>query len=135
MKSYRSAYWQVDLPDDWVSEQEDDSVVLYQPDHGGSIVLSAVREEQEISDEYLEDLVEEHIEAGAELEEVELGNFAGLSCCYEGEGEYWCEWYLRSDQLLLFVTYNCSLEEEGTQDDVVESILESLQVISEANLH
>jgi len=135
MKSYRSTYWQVDLPDDWVSEQEDDSVVLYQPDHGGSVVLSAVREEQEISDEYLADLVEDHIEAGAELEEVELGNFSGLSCCYEGEGEYWCEWYLRSDQTLLFVTYNCSLEEEGTQDDVVESILESLQVICEANLH
>ena len=135
MKNYRSAYWQVDLPDDWVSEQQEDSVVLYHPDHGGSILLSAVREEEEITDEYLAELVDEHIEAGAELEDVELGSFAGLSCCYEGEGEYWCEWYLRSDHILLFVTYNCPLEEEGSQDDVVETILESLQAIHDTHLH
>lgn len=135
MKTYTSKLWQVYLPAEWQAEQEDDTVVLYHPEHEGSILISAIREDEAISDEYLADLIDEHIDAEAEMEQVEFGPFDGLSICYETEGDYWCEWYLRADRILLFITYNCPLDLEDAQDDVVESILESLQVGTVNGLH
>jgi hypothetical protein len=135
MNTYQSKYWQVDLPAEWQAEQEDDAVILYHSKHDGSLLISALQEDDTISDEYLADLVDEHIAADAELEQVEFGPFDGLSVCYESEGEYWCEWYLRARHVLLFITYNCPLAQEGSEDDVVESILESLQLRSDSQLH
>ncbi len=135
MNCYQSKYWQVDLPAEWQAEQEDDAVVLYHPDNDGALLISTMQEDEDITDEYLAELVDEHVAADAELEQVEFGPFDGLSVCYESEGEYWCEWYLRARQMLLFITYNCPLDQEAMQDDVVESILESLQLPSENQLH
>jgi len=135
VKKYTSTYWQADLPDDWFGETDQDSDVLYQSEHDGTLVITALEESQAIDDEYLSDLVEEHIEAGAELYDIELGDFSGVTCCYGDDNAYWCEWYLYADRILLFVTYNCDLQQEGSQDDVVETILESLRLTAALHVH
>ena len=135
MKQFRSQHWQLDLPIGWQTEEEEEAVCLYNPDSNGTLTISATREDQNISDEYIEELLADHLDAGAELIEVELGAFSGVSFCYDDNDEYWCEWYLRNGPVLLFITYNCPLDEEGSEDDVIESILESLKLISKPNLH
>lgn len=127
MKKYTSGHWQLDLPDNWESEAVDDAVSFYDPESNGTLLFSTVEEEETITDEYLAEMIEEHIEAGADFYEVEFGPFSGVTCCYVDEQEYWCEWYLTSGSILLLVTYNCPLAEEGAEDDVIEIILESLQ--------
>lgn len=126
LEKYRSQNWQIDLPLGWVAEQEDEVVILYHPDQAGTLSISSTLEEAEISDEYVEGLLAEHIDAGAELIDVEYNIFSGVSCCYDDEEEFWCEWYLWNERLLIFITYNCPLDEEGKQEDVVESMLETL---------
>lgn len=135
MEKYISGCWSVDLPADWEADEEEESVSLYHPDSPGVLTLSATREEQDISDEYLEELLDEHLEAGADLMDAEYGSFTGVTFCYDDDEEYWCEWYLRAGPIMLFVTYNCPLDKEGEEEDVIESILESLAVDSNTSLH
>lgn len=135
MNHYQSDYWQMELPAGWVSEPVDESVSFYNPNGTGTLLVTTIREEAQIDDDYLASLAQEHINAGAELYEVEYGSFAGVTCCYDADGEYWCEWYLSSDNILLFVTYNCDKELEGEEDDVVEGMLESLSQRQLVDLH
>ena len=72
MKKYSSKLWQVDLPIGWQAEEEQDAVCLFHPDSGGTLTFSATKEQQNISDEHMEDLLSDHLDAGAELFDVEF---------------------------------------------------------------
>jgi len=135
LQNYITEFWQLDLPVGWETEEEEGVVSLYDPDSSGTLVLSASNEEEDISDDYLEELLSEHIDAGADIEDVEYNDFSGVSCCYDDAEEYWCEWYLRAGPILLFITYNCPIEDEGNEEDVIESILESLALPNDKKLH
>jgi hypothetical protein len=135
MQNYKSEQWQLDLPDHWQIEQIDDAVSFYDPDSSGTLLVSTIVEEEPISDDYLEEMVAEHLENGADLHEIEFGQFDGVTCCYEADEGYWCEWYLRRGRIMLFITYDCALEDEGKEDDLIDSILETLSVIQRVNFH
>ena len=135
LQTVKTSDWQLNLPDHWQTETVDDSLSLFDPASNGTLMVSSTRETYDISDEYLEDLLDQHLDPDAELYELELGNFDGVMCCYESEGEYWCEWFLRCNDVMLYVTYNCPLDDEGSEDDVVESILESIQYVESKQIH
>ena len=135
MKTYVTDHWQINVPDEWVYELEEDAVLFYHPDSNGTLVISSVLEDEPITDDYLEDMVAEHLAAGADLYEETCGDFSGVSCCYDTEDEYWCEWFLYCDSIMMFVTYNCELPEAGNEDDVIDSMLESLSLSHAGILH
>lgn len=108
---------------------------LFHPGGRGTLTLSATCEQEDISDDYIEALLDEYLDAGADLYDAEYASFSGVTFCYDDSEEYWCEWYLRSGPVLLYVTYNCPLANEGEEDDVIESILESLSVSKQHSLH
>jgi hypothetical protein len=128
VKKIIANHWAVSIPDNWEHEDEADMLTFYNPDSSGTMVISTVIEDEPISDDYMEELLEEHLEAGAELQQEQFGPFMGVSCCFSDDEHYWCEWYLFNDNILLFVTYDCELDQEGEEDDVIESILESLSL-------
>lgn len=135
MQKYQSDNWQIELPDHWQIEEVEEAVSFFDPNSSGTLLISTIVEDEPISDDYLEEMLAEHLDAGAELHEIELGPFEGVTCCYEADEGYWCEWYLRHGNMLLFVTYDCALEDEGKEDDVIDSILETLSVLQRVNLH
>jgi hypothetical protein len=126
MKKHHDQLWEITLPDDWEVESDEDSVSLYHPEGPGTLQISATRQEDMITEDDLREMAADHLEAGAEPEEVELGDFDGFVLRYDTEGEYWCEWYLKAEHRLLFVTYACALEDEGEEEDVVEAVLDTL---------
>jgi len=131
MKKYQSQNWQITLPDEWRVEEdddEDDVLTLFHPDGVGELQISAVKYDAPPEAEILLELAAEHIEAGAQPEEVTLGEFDGIMLDYKLDGEYGCEWYLLSGSLLLFVTYVCDSADDEQEYDVVELILESLTI-------
>lgn len=127
MKTHTTKYWQIKLPDDWLVESDPDCEILYQKEGVGELHISANLFDTAVPDSTLLAMVEEHTDAGADAEEVDLGEFDGVFLDYESKGEFWREWYLRSGSLLLFVSYVCALQHEGEEDDVVEMMLESLR--------
>ena len=127
MKNYSTELWSISLPDDWMGEQDQDCEVLYHPEGPGTLQISLVQHTEPVTDDDLEAMAAEHIEAGAETEDVVFGPFVGFGFSYAVEDEYLCEWYLRSDFLMLFVTYSCPLEQEGEEDDIIDFMLETLR--------
>ena len=134
MKQLKSSYWQVNIPEGWSVEHDPECETLLDPDGIGEVQISATMLDEQVSNDVLMGLASEHIDAGADFEEVELGDFSGITLDYEDEEGYWQEWYLMSDSLILFVTYACDPEHEGKIEDVVEMILESLKINREQAL-
>ena len=130
MKKFSGEYWIVNLPDAWLGESEAGFDVIYDPEGVGELQISGSCHDQLIEYDDLYELAAEHIEAGAEEEQVEFGEFSGITLEYEVDDELIREWYLKSGSIMLFITYSCLLEDEGKEDDVVESVLESLRLLS-----
>ena len=129
MKTFQTNTWSVSLPDNWEEEHDAEGVTLFNPDGLGALEISAVERDEPVDDGFLEYMAAEHLEAGAEPDEVEYGDFEGLEFSYDDDGNYWREWYLRADNLMLYVTYHCPLADEGREDDEVDAILETLQLL------
>lgn len=130
MTNYKTQYWSVNIPALWDAEFSDDADVIYDNKGVGELVISTLYDEDGISDEQIEAMAEEHADSDAIIEDVELGDFDGIMVSYAKEGEFWCEWYLRGENVLLFASYNCDEANAEEDEDVVESILESLEEIS-----
>ena len=128
MAKYQQPDWEINLPADWQVEEESDYHCFYAPQGVGQLIISSFQHDQAISDDELEAFAEDHLESEADAEEVEHGDFTGFTFCYSTEDEYLCEWYLKSGSLMLFITYSCALEdEEQSEEDIVETILDSLR--------
>lgn len=128
MKTFTHSLFNIAIPDHWVAEDEPDYTTLYDPDGVGALIISGFEHEEDVNDDDLEDFAADHIDSEVESEDVEYGSFSGFSLCYEIDDEYLCEWYLRSGKIMLFITYSCPLEEEGnSEEDIVETMLDSLQ--------
>ncbi len=117
------------MPDEWQVDDEAEVLTLYHPEGVGELQISTIKFDEPLSGDALLKLAAEHIEAGAEPEEVTLGEFDGIVLEYEVDGEYGCEWYLLAGSLFLFVTYVCDCGDDEQEHDVVEFILESLTLI------
>lgn len=130
MKKYQTEYWKITLPDEWQVDDNDEGLTLFHPDGAGELQISTVKFDEEPGGEALLELAAEHIEAGAEPEEVTLGEFDGIVLEYEVDDEYGCEWYLLAGSLFLFATYICNAGDDEQEHDVIAFILESLILIS-----
>ena len=126
MKTIVTTYWQIDIPDDWVDEHEGDVVSLYAKQGVGTVQISAAVQERPLRTSDLRNIAAEHIEAGAKTEDITLGDFQGFTLSYSSDNDYWREWYLLAEELMLFITYDCDLGDEGQEEDIVEAILETL---------
>ena len=128
MKPFKQSHWNISLPDNWVVEDEVDYICLYHPEGVGALLISTFEQDSTVTDEDLEEFAADHIDGDVDPDEVEYGDFSGFTFCYEIESEYLCEWYLKAGNLLIFITYSCALEdEENNEEDIVETILDSLQ--------
>lgn len=114
------------LPDDWETEDEEESIILFHPEGPGVLQISTIEHEDPITDQDIAEMAQEHLEAGAIPEKLELGDFDGIEINYGDGDQYWREWYLACDNVMLFITYNCDIEDEEKEDVVVDAILETL---------
>ena len=128
MKNYQGNYFTAEIPDTWNAEfdHEEGLDVLYAENGLSEIQLSSVIHEQELTPNDLMHIAEEDLQAGASLQEIDQGEFHGFWFDYQIDKEYWREWYLCCGQLMLFVTYNCPVEDEGKDSDEVDKIIDTL---------
>lgn len=129
--AFGGAWWSIELPDGWVGDQDDDCATIVSPEKIGALQISAYKnEETAVTEEDLQAFAEERLDASAVTEPVSLGTFDGLTIDYaesDEEGDtWWREWVLRCGRILLYATYCCDASEKGTEDAVIDSILDSL---------
>lgn len=131
MQEIESDWWFIDLPDQWFSEQDDDSILIFDEDELGCICLSTLEPEA-------------GAKAGAEaltalIDSVGHSLNAGKPCVvgedWRGwefetveDGDYIREWYLHGPNHLLLITYSCAEDDRDMDRSAVEEILDTLRV-------
>ncbi|MDQ3220606.1 MAG: hypothetical protein M3Q26_07655 [Acidobacteriota bacterium] len=128
-RKYNSAWWSVELPDNWEAEQDKDCATFTSERGIGALQISAYRRDDEIvTEEDLLDFAEGELIEGANLNSVSFGEFVGLETSYFAGESFWRKLWLRSGSLLLFVTYTCATEERTLETEGVGRILNSLSL-------
>ena len=128
-QEYKSAWWSVELPDNWEAEQGEDCATFTSQRGVGALQISAYRRDAEIvTDEDLLDFAEDELVEGANLNSVSFGEFVGLETSYFADESFLRKLWLRSGSLLLFVTYTCAAEERTVEAEGVSQILNSLSL-------
>jgi len=130
MTKFTGASWSASLPTGWQAEPTDECDSIFNPEGVGVLQVSAYSKETTVSEQDLIDLASEHIESGAKTKSIVLGEFSGITLSFGTEGEYWRHWYLRAGLHALFVTYNCETEDRLIKEGLINTILNSLRVIS-----
>jgi len=107
----------------------EDGAVMFTSEAGGCLQLQGHRKKDgDVNDDDLDEVASDHLEAGAPVRDVRLGDFIGFEVDYDA-GELSCrEWFLRSGPVLLFGTLVRPVERRGTEDEAVELALVSLRV-------
>ena len=127
MNEFHTDLWSAQLPDNWVGEEDDEGVLLYNPDGPGELqVTVSEKEEGLVDEEDLEYFAAELVEEGIQSLIVRVGEFQGLLFEYDEEDVHWREWYLAYDELFFYVTYNCDLVDRHVEDPLVQDILKSI---------
>jgi len=131
MTIYAGNSWALRLASGWTGRSEDDAEVLYHPEGAGALRVSAARKDDVVTDEDLKGFAVQHPEEGASVEVVEYGEFRGYRYEIEGESVLVRQWFLRAGTLALFLTYNCSLEHAGEEDEALETMLDTLSLVDD----
>ena len=123
--------WRAELPEGWVAEEEDDSLVIFDPDGPGTLqVTCSEMEDGLVDDDDLRYFAEELIEDGHEPAQVSDGPLRGLKFEYQDADtdEWVVEWYLAADDLFFFVTYSCPRQHRGEEDEAVQAVLRGIEL-------
>lgn len=123
--------WSLVVPDGWRAWHDDECATLVGPGEIGALQISAAfKRSGEVLDVELRGFARKRTEAGAVLQQIEAGDFAGVEVTFCENSRAWKQWFLRNGQQVLFVTYNCALEFEGAEVGPVRLALASLRAIS-----
>lgn len=116
--------WSFEVPDEWSVTHHSDCLSLTLAD-GGALQASSARKKDGFVTE--QDLLfsEEERETWGEWKPVRCGEFNGILYEYRDEGIVWRRWYLRNGSLLLFVTYNGTLDADERERAAVRGILDT----------
>ena len=131
-ESFDGTWWSVILPPSW-SGHADGECGTFQssPPLGALQISSARRDIGPVTDDDLRDFAAERITSGIRPENAAYGPFVGFSVEYRKGQHFWKEWWLRSEGLMIYATYNIKGRDFLEKEDV-ERILSSLKPTSGA---
>ncbi len=119
--------WEATLPYEWESQRDGDYICLYHPNGVGAVQISAAFKDSAVTKEDLRNFASEHLGAGAKIRELTCGDFCGFTLAFGNKDTYWRHWYLRCANQMLFITYNCYINDRGLEDEALSEVLNSLQ--------
>ena len=124
LHSYISHWWSVQLPTNWLVEEGEECVSLYSPTGVGALQISAYRKDDGVvTDKLLLGFVnkEQNLQ-NAVPESVHCGELTGFTISHVEDGTFWQKWWIGKGRLLLFVTYNCKVENREVELATVSTI-------------
>jgi hypothetical protein len=126
---HETTFWSIEVSDGWVAQKDEDCTSFFHPDGVGSLQVSEYHKNS--GNGYPDDLVgfvaKENIDNSIPTSVV-AGDFRGLSISSTRNDRFMRKWFLLSDSLMLYVTYNCQQQDEAKEVISIESMLNSLKV-------
>ena len=127
-REFESTWWSIELLAGWRVEQEDVCTAISSEEGIGVLQVSAYHNaREEVSEKDLSEFSEGDYPEGVIVLEHKFGAFRGLHVSFPENGTYWRKWWLRKDSLLLFVTYNCSVENQNREYAAVDQMVAALK--------
>lgn len=126
MSDFEEIGWSLDVPDGWDAEDLDDVAIFSHPEGVGVLQVGGLEKDEVVTQEDLEQLAAEQLEAGLRPEKVIAGDFRGISFVQRGDGEFWQFWYLAADHLALEISYNCADDDRNEEIETVREMIGSL---------
>jgi hypothetical protein len=125
---YKSAFWTVKYPPEWIAEIHPGGVSFY-GEHGvGALQIRADSKDREVTTEDLYELIEAELPRDVSLNNVEAGDFKGLATEFEYKNHFWRHWILSKRTVLLDISYNCEPEVCEVERELIEQIVNSLKL-------
>jgi len=129
--TFKAPKWSIQLEENWESEISEECYSFFNPEGYGALQISDYTKDTTITNEDIIDLIEFSDEEKLHLGKVRFGDFEGLTLIYKNEeNNFWRNFWLRNNKLLLFVTYNCDDEDKDYETEVVNKMLSSLKVVT-----
>jgi hypothetical protein len=123
-KPYESRWWSVDLPPGWTASTGGECATFRATPPLGVLQISSARKNSaSIQDDDLKEFANERLDRDVQLSVVAFGPFSGFTSEREEKSLFWKEWWLRSGQVMLYVTYNVRSKYKRSEMDAVEAIL------------
>jgi len=120
---YTHDTWSVDLPNHWQVEETDECLAMYDPNGVGAFQISSYFKED--SDVTIDDLIE-----FAEIDSPEKTDLPYLNGIYKKiieDSDTFFNWWLCGANHLIYATYICSTDDEATEAEERENIIQSLR--------
>jgi hypothetical protein len=131
MNILQTEWWTVGIPPEWWAEQEDEVVVIGDRDDVGCIEISTLCKEQgNFEEAEVIAIAADNGEPGWDWQSLSVGGLAGCYTTYVEDDSGIREWYLSRGPVLLFITYNCALENSGMDDAAIDEILQTLELVA-----
>lgn len=124
---YREQSWSVSLPRGWNAYRSRECATFQKDPPAGALQVSAATKEgKNVTDNDLREFARERLPSTSRLAPAVCGEFVGFTATHGTDGQSWQEWWLRSGQLMVYVTYNEIANDENTDLAAVARILDSL---------
>ena len=124
MRVLETGDWSLLLPDEWSADRDDDVIVIGDQDGVGVLELSELHKEKGV---FNSADVETIASEGGALKDVQVGSFRGAYSSFLEDDAALREWYLYAEDLLLYITYSCDIDNRGLDDAIVDEILATLR--------
>jgi hypothetical protein len=122
---FQRALWSVDMPEGWTYQEAGRSVAFFNPDGVGAFNVSAYQKGEPVTDSDLREFAN-----SARLDTVSAGNASGFACKLLQGDKCWLKWWLRSASVMVHVTYNCNVEDQGTEQKQIDHFISSVEIAS-----
>ena len=127
MNVLETEWWSCALPVEWWAEAEEETILIGDQDDVGCIEISSLFKEQGAFDESeVAALARAESPDVSDWESVVLGDFPGVCGRLIEDDAAIREWYVAAENVLLFITYSCELENNRMDDAAVDEILDTL---------
>lgn len=128
METYTSDLWMIDVAEGWEAQREELCVTICHPDGVGALQISAYQKPKgEIARDDLLDATNLDPETLKHLGEQQWGEFDGFQLVYAADDTFWRRWWLAAGKTLVFVTYNCELNDQQVEGEAVNAMVSSLR--------
>ena len=127
MKILETDQWCLLLPLEWRAEHDDGLVLISDVDQIGEITISTLcKSEGAVSAEEITKMATAESPEVTQWHAAVLGVFQGVTGAFSEGDTAFREWYVTAGQVLLYITYDCDIEDRGMDDAAVDELLSTL---------
>ncbi|WP_170326089.1 hypothetical protein [Ruegeria arenilitoris] len=120
--------WSLDLGNVFIVADESDRIVSLEKNDGtGSITLSVYYKDSPVTEEDLIEFLQDFAGQKIGHDQVSNGSVKGVCAAYTSDHSFWRVWFFRSGNSMLVASYNCSEEQRGVDDELIDELFSTLE--------